>query len=308
MSRGTPPDFMYFAPGASESVRAQLPSSSESEFPPPDENVVEPETYQEMIDGKIVQVAPAESPHADRQFDIAYVLRANVAEGYIGSTELLTRVSRDDNFATDACVRKQGTDAEGHRYLEELSFEVKHTQSEASIKKRARYLLRRGVRRVFAVYVRVENRSGAEQVKAGPVKEWSASQDNWRVLPDDSHIDDPCLCRPLKVRALIEAVEADNAVAHGLINRGNRVVLELQTHSYDQGKSDGYDQGKSDGYDQGNSDGVAQGLRQGVRALCQAFDIALTPERDARLDALDMEELQALLRQLQKHRSWHDER
>ena len=61
-----------------------------TEFPPPDEQVVEPETYQEMIDDQIIQVAPSGPPHADRQFDIAYVLRANVADGYIGSTELLT--------------------------------------------------------------------------------------------------------------------------------------------------------------------------------------------------------------------------
>ena len=334
MSTDTPPDSVYLAPGLSGLAGARWPGVSEPELPPPDQNVVEPETYQEMIDGQIIQVAPSDPPHADCQFDIAYVLRANVADGYVGSTELLTRVSRDNNFATDACIRKQGSDAEGHRHLEELSFEVKHTQSQASLDKRARYLVRRGVRRVFAIHVRTEKRGGAEHVKAGPVVEWSASQDGWKTLKSDSYIKDRCLRRPLKVRALIEAVEADNAVARGLIESGNPVVLELQTHSYDQGydqgKSDGYDQGKSDGYDQGydsgKSDGYDQGesdgydrgtsagmtrgiqvgLRQGIRAFCQALDIALTPARDARLDALDAEGLRTLLRHLRTYRSWDE--
>ena len=302
MSSDTPPGSVYLAPGAGGSAGARLPGASEPEFPPPDQNVVEPETYQEMIDGEIMQVAPSDPPHADCQFDIAYVLRANVADGYVGSTELLTRVSRDNNFATDACIRKQGTDAEGHRHLEELSFEVKHTQSQASLDKRARNLLRRGVRRVFAVHVRAEKRGGGEHVKAGPVVEWSASQDGWKTLKGDSYIKDRCLRRPLKVRALIEAVEADDAVARGLIDKGNRVVLKLQTHSYDQGKSDGYDQGKSDGMTRG----YQAGIRQGIRDFCRAFDIALTPARNARLDALDAESLQTLLRHLHEHLSWDE--
>ncbi|MCG8417808.1 MAG: Uma2 family endonuclease [Proteobacteria bacterium] len=319
MSRDTPHASMILAPGASRPVRVELPGAGKPEFPPPDEHVVEPESDREMIDGQIIQVAPSGPPHADRQFDIAYVLRANVADGYVGSTELLTRVSHDNDFATDACIRKQGTDAEGHRHLEELSFEVKHTQSEASLAKRARYLLRRGVRRVFAIHVRVETRGGAEHVKAGPVAEWSARKDGWKILKGDSHIKDRCLRRPLKVRALIEAVEADNAVARGLIDRGNPIIVELQTHSYDegydqgksegydQGKSEGYDQGKSEGYDQGKSEGVETGIRQGVRALCQVFDIALTQAREARIDTLDADGLQRLLRHLQEHHSWDDE-
>ncbi|MCG8424042.1 MAG: Uma2 family endonuclease [Proteobacteria bacterium] len=327
MSSDTPSRSVYLAPGASSSAAAELPGASQPKFPPPDEHVVEPETYQEMIDGQIIQVAPSGPPHADRQFDIAYVLRANVADGYVGSTELLTRVSHDNDFATDACIRKQGIDADGHRHLEELSFEVKHTQSEASLDRRARYLLERGVRRVFVIHVRVDKRASTELVKAGPVAEWSAREDGWKTLKNASSIRDRCLRRPLKVKALLEAVEADNAVARGLIDKGNPVLQKLQTRSfdrgksqgydqgksdgYDQGKSDGYDQGKSDGYDQGRSDGMARGiqagLRQGIRALCQGLDIALTPAREARIDALDAEGLAALLRQLEKHRSWDNE-
>ena len=264
----------YFAPGA-QGMRVEAPG-----FPPPDQHVVEPETYQEMLDGQVRDLAPADPPHADQQFDLAYVLRAHVADGYVGSTELLTRVSEHNDFATDACIRKTGHDDQGHRFLEELSFEVKHKQSDASLKKRAQYLIDRGVRRVFAIYVYVKD----DLVTAGPVKEWSAKHNRWLLLPGDSHIEDPCLRRPVKVRALLDALEADNAVVRALCDKDNPVVLELKAESYDEGKSDEF--------------------RRVIRAFCQAFDVELTSEQYARLETLDADELQAALKHLQQHRSW----
>ena len=299
MSNRTHSRSMYLVPGARSSARVELPGAPcKVEFPSPDEHLVEPETYQEMIDGQVIQVAPSEPPHADRQFDIAYALRAHVADGYVGSTELLTRVSEHTDFATDACIRKAGTDADGHRYLEELSVEVKHKQSEASLKKRARYLIERGVRRVFAIYVheQIQHHDGPDRtgrVIVGPVKEWSPNDDCWLSLADDSYIEDPCLRTPLKVRALTEAIEADNAVARALIGKGNPVALELKAEIYDQGESDGYNRGKSDG------------LRQAIRVLCQALDIVLTPEHRARLDSFNASELQAIPDRIQKNHSWN---
>ena len=205
----------------------ELPAAER--FPPPDEHLVEPETNQEMIDGRLMRVSPAAPPHADRQVAIGYVLNATVAPDYIASSELLTRVSEDSDFATDVCIRKAGKDAEGHRHLEELSFEIKHTQSESDIKKRARYLTRRGVRRVFAVYVRVKDQGGEEQVIAGPIKEWSVEKDDWNDLADDAVIEDRCLRRPVAVRALLDAFEAHNAVARALIDQDNPVLAERET-------------------------------------------------------------------------------
>ena len=292
MSNGSDSGSMYLAPGASRPDRFELPGAG---APPPDEHVVEPETYREMVDGQVIEVAPAEPPHADCQFDMAYVLRAHVADGYVGSTELLTRVSEHNDFATDACIRKRGTDTDGHRYLEELSFEIKHKQSEASLRKRARYLIERGVRRVFAIYAKASDseassrhRDAGGHVTAGPVKEWSAGDEDWIDLARDSYITDRCLRSPVKVRALIEAVEADNAVARALIDRDNPVIVELKANSYSEGKSDGL-----------------QLTRQAIRALCQALDVALGPAREARLETSDADQLQAVLDQLREHRSWN---
>ncbi|MCG8422073.1 MAG: Uma2 family endonuclease [Proteobacteria bacterium] len=281
MRHPTHPGEIYLAPGADSAHRVEFPGET---FPPPDEHLVEPETDREMIDGQIIQVSPANPPHADRTVDISYVLRAHVAPNYVASADLLTRVSDENDFATDACIRKAGTDAQGHRHLEELSFEVKHTQSESSLKKRARMLIRRGVRRVFAVYVRVEYLDGAEIVKAGPVKEWSRDKNDWEKLDDDYVIKDPCLQQPIAVRSLLDAVQADNAVAQALIDKHNPVIDRLVREESQQA--------------------IREERRQAVRDLCRAFAIELTPERQQRIDSLSPDGLYALRTYLLEHRRW----
>ena len=281
MRHPTHPGEIYLAPGADSAHRVEFPGET---FPPPDEHLVEPETDREMIDGQIIQVSPANPPHADRTVDISYVLRAHVAPNYVASADLLTRVSDENDFATDACIRKAGTDAQGHRHLEELSFEVKYTQSESSLKKRARMLTRRGVRRVFAVYVRVEYLDGAEIVKAGPVKEWSRDKNDWEKLDDDYVIKDPCLQQPIAVRSLLDAVQADNAVAQALIDKHNPVIDRLVREESQQA--------------------IREERRQAVRDLCRAFAIELTPERQQRIDSLSPDGLYALRTYLLEHRRW----
>ena len=287
MRHPTHPGEMYLAPGAEGAPRLEFPTES---FPPPDERLVEPETDREVIDGQIVQVSPANPPHADRTVDISYVLRANVAPNYVASADLLTRVSDENDFATDACIRKAGTDSQGHRYLEELSFEVKHTQSESSLKKRAGMLVRRGVRRVFAVYVRVERRDGVESIKAGPVKEWSRDKNDWQKLDDDSLIKDPCLQQPIPVRSLLDAVQADNAVARALIDKHNPIIAQLV---HDERKE--------------RDQAVRNERQQAVRDLCQLLAIELSPARQQRIDSLDGDGLYALRTYLLEHRRWDEE-
>ncbi|MCG8417970.1 MAG: Uma2 family endonuclease [Proteobacteria bacterium] len=288
MRHPTHSDEMYLAPGAESAHRMDLPGES---FPPPDEHLVEPETDREMIDGQIIQVSPANPPHADRTVDISYVLRANVAPNYVASADLLTRVSDENDFATDACIRKAGTDAQGHRHLEELSFEVKHTQSESSLKKRARMLVRRGVRRVFAVYVRIEYHDGVESVKAGPVKEWSRDKNDWEKLDDDYLIKDPCLRQPIEVRSLLDAVQADNAVARALIDKHNPVIAQREAELIAQE----------------HQRSVRGERQQAVRDLCRVLAIKLTPKRQQRIDSLDPDGLHALRTYLLEHRCWDEE-
>ncbi len=120
----------------------------------------------------IVEQGPGADARADPQCQLAYFVRACVAEGYIASTELLTRSEVGSDFATDVCVRRAGEDPQTHqRYLEELSFEVANTQTLADLRDRAKKLMARGVRRLFAV-----------MVEEGEVREWTRA--GWRWLND----------------------------------------------------------------------------------------------------------------------------
>jgi hypothetical protein len=215
-----PASRMLLAPSASGSAAARLPAREA--FPSVEEHLVTPEvTRDERIRGRAVIAMPANPPHADRQFGLGYVIGAHVKSGYVGSTELLTRVGVGSDFATDVCVRKEGEDPRsGVRYLEELAFEVVNEQSARDIREKAEDLSARGVRRFIAVFV-----------KTGKVCQWSPKQGAWQELALDSMIEDACLERPIRVRALLDTAEADNAVARALVDKGNPVIEALKNES-----------------------------------------------------------------------------
>jgi Putative restriction endonuclease len=183
----------------------------------PDEHLVEPETRWEVIQGARIQASPARPPHADRHFTMDYVLGGHLAAGYVGATDLLTRWSSEDDYATDTSVRRAGLDqATGERHLEEMAFEVAYTQRRAELEARARLLAERGVRRIFAVFV-----------KDGTVEEWSREAGIWQALIPGTNIEDACLAEPVPVRALLDAAAADEAVARALVARRHPVITEF---------------------------------------------------------------------------------
>jgi len=198
---------------------------------------VEPETRDERIRGRAVLAMPAHPPHADRQFELSYALRGSIKPGYVGSTELLTRAGPGSDFATDACIRKAGTDpATGTRYLEELAFEVVNEQSARDVREKAEDLTARGVRHVIAIFV-----------KTGKVCAWSNERHAWADLDLDGTLEDECLSRPIRVRALLDAAEADKAVAQALVEKHNPVIEDLKAETFAEGRREGRDQGVVEG-------------------------------------------------------------
>jgi hypothetical protein len=196
----------------------------------PDEHLVEPETRWEVVQGARMQASPARPPHADRHFTIDYVLGASLASGYVGATDLLTRWSSDNDYATDTSVRRAGIDdTTGERYLEEMAFEVAYAQRRGDLEGRARLLSRRGVRRIFAVFV-----------KEGTVEEWSRATETWQVLGAGGIIEDRCLSAPIAVRALLDAAAADESVARALVARQHPVIEEYAQTRYHRGAVDAY--------------------------------------------------------------------
>jgi hypothetical protein len=301
MDRPNPIDMVYLAPGASTASHAlQLPGAMQRAEFPVDDRAVEPETGTEMIRGQVRKALPAEPPHADRQCDIAYVIRSDVAPGYAASTELLTRVDDEADFATDACIRKIGRDpGTGSRYLEEISFEVKHKQSNADITARARKLIRRGVRRVFAIHVR-EDEQGV--LHAGPVREWLASEDCWLELHPEAEIVDRCLVQPVKVQALINATEANNQVARALLAQDNPVLAEARRNALEAQK-----RALTEAHArelEARDERERQRLRRATLEICDLLAIEVTTRLRALMDAMTSDELDRLRGAIIVQRRW----
>jgi hypothetical protein len=287
-------------PRSGPGAALRLPPAAEP--PPIDERLVRPETREQIVRGRRVLALPANPAHGDRHFELDYIIRAHVKEGYVGSTDLLTRSAERSDFATDTCVRRAGLDPRTDtRYLEELAFEVVNEQSLRDITEQAEDLTARGVRRVVAIFV-----------KKGEVCEWSAKKGGWSKLDPEGELSDPTLARPLRVRDLLDAAEADNAVARALLAKNNPVLTEVAIESHKaglaEGKKKGLAEGKKKGLAEGEKKGLAegekQGLRRGIEVACDLLGIELTEERRARLIGLDASGLEALLAQIRAQRRW----
>jgi hypothetical protein len=222
------PAYSLKAPGASG---RSLHLPGRGPFPPVDEHLVEPEvTRDEIIDGRRVVAFPAEAPHADQHDRLQYVLHAHAAPGYVAAVDLLTRFDQKSDFASDACVRREGVDPQtGKRHLEELAFEVVSEQKEQVVSEKAPRMHRRGVRRIFAIFL-----------KSRQICEWfPEGQGSWRPLGLASEIEDSCLAKPLAVAALLDAAAADDAVVAALAAKDNPELRRMNAAARSEGKAEG---------------------------------------------------------------------
>jgi hypothetical protein len=187
----------------------------------------------EYLDGIEMFAAPSDEGHATHHCDLAYVLRAHVVPAYRGAVDMLTRTEEATDFAPDASIFPNDPDTEtGGRQLEELAFEITDKQRLSVPTRKARELIRRGVRRVFCL-----------RLPQGRVLEWSRETDGWTPLPEDAVIEDPVLVRPLPVRALVDAAASDDAVARALLDRRVPVIEHAMKLREQQGIEQGIEQG-----------------------------------------------------------------
>ena len=198
---------------------------------------------------------PALPDHGDEHSELDFVVRGLVAPGYQVSTDLLTRVGGDSDFASDSSVRKKGTDpATGTRYLEEIAFEVVSTQSERDVAEKADEMHGRGVRRLFAIFVKGPRR----------VCEWSPKSRRWIPLDAGTRIEDPCLVTPLAVSALLNAALADNAVVEALKAKRNPEILKLEAAAEAKGEA------------RGEAKGEVRGTAEAVLMVLEARGLAVS--------------------------------
>jgi len=229
-------------------------------------------TRDEIIAGRRVVAFPAEAPHGDKQVDLDSLLRFHVAPGYIASADLITRFAVDSDFASDSCVRREGIDpATGRRYLEEIAFEVVSTQTERKVVEKAEVMHRRGVRRIFGIWVKGRRR----------VCEWSAESRSWRLLDEGSHIEDPCLATPLPVKALLDAALVPRAVVRALEIQGEPAIQELKAAAEARGEARA----------------KARGIAGSILDVLEARGVAVSPaQREEILGCADVDRSKRRLR------------
>ncbi len=261
------PAYTLAAPGESVAHSYSMPGARH--FPRVDEHLVEPETRQEMVRGKLVASPPAKEPHAEHHSRLSAEVEVAAAPDYVVASDLLTRVGEDSNFATDVCIRRAGIDpATGSRYLEELGFEVVGEQTRRDVTERAQELSERGVRRVIAIFV-----------KSKTVEEWQADTRSWRVLDPEGVIEDPVLASPLEIRALLEPGALKDALARALHRQGNPQLLRYVVEAKREGKREGEVFGRREGK-----------REQLERQLAHRFG-PLPPPAHERLAGADIEQL-----------------
>ena len=231
------------------------------ELPPIDERLVVPETPYEMEDGKLVYVAPADPPHAEHHTTLATLLNMHAAPSFRVAVDMLTRTSKVDDIAPDASVFPRAPDPRtGGRQLEHLAFEVVSTQRLGHAGKRARKLLDRGVRRVFAI-----------DVEPGRVFEWSRELDSWSILDRNGAITDPALAVPLPIAALLRVIATDNAVARALLAKRNEVIEDFGREREDLGHA------------RGVAEGLSRGQAEAVLSVLAARGIAVQEDQRAQI-------------------------
>ena len=288
-SKRPPAERTLVAPPAGSAAAVHFPAA---ELPPPyiDERLVEPETREEMIDGRLLHTLPAHPEHADQHTELDRVVGTCATPGYTVSTDLLTRVDVGSDFATDTCIRRSGIDPRtGGRYLEEVAFEVVNTQTRPDMVERAQKLMKCGVRRIFAIFV-----------KKSEIGEWSSERKCFDILDPDDTIEDRTLVRPISVRALLDAAEADKAISHALEAKGNPVITEIRAEGHAEGRAEGH----AEGHAEGRAEGRAEGLVKGIETACALLGIPLGPRERQRLDGMDAHARATLLDTLQRERRW----
>ncbi len=204
-----------------------------------------------MIDGEVMQTFPAELPHAVQNGDLDYLLRGHLIPGYRVATDLVTRHDQRNDFASDSAVVREGTDPDtGSRYREELAFEVVSKQTKASVTRKAPTMIKRGVHRVFAVFVK--ERQVAEWVPDVGKK----AKGSWVELAGDASISHPSLAEPVPVAAILDAALADDAVARALATKGNPVIRGIRAEGKIEGRVEGKIEGKAEGKIEGKAEAI----------------------------------------------------
>ena len=259
------------APSTRTARGGRPPTGRRSTLPAVDERLVMPDTRYEIIDGKVEYVAPADEPHGTRHSKISALLEMYAARDHDVASDMLTRTSATGDMAPDASVFPAARDRRtGGRQLEALAFEVVSTETLGHAGTKARRLVERGVRRVFAIDV--------ERKRA---LEWSRATDAWEILAPDGAIEDRALALALPLRPLVEAAKADDAVAQALLAKKNPILEQ----ALDGARLEGESRGKRAGKREGKREGKVEGKIAALLAILATRGIDVSRKAEKRIRA-----------------------
>ncbi|MEI7895322.1 MAG: hypothetical protein WCI05_19655, partial [Myxococcales bacterium] len=106
-------------------------------------------------------------------------------------------------------------------------------------------------------------------------------------------IEDPtCFVRPLGLKALLEAADADREVALALLAKRTPVLMERIR------------KGEIRGEKRGKKEGRREGLVEAITWYCEFLGIELSQERRTALQRADETALRAWVDHLKTHRQW----
>jgi Uma2 family endonuclease len=232
-------------------------SRAGSRLPPVDAHLMAADSGYEVIEGRLVPVAPADEPHGDRHSKVNALLEAFVTESYNVACDMLTRTSETSDVAPDASVYPIARDPDtGGRRLEVLAFQVVATETLTHAAKKAALPVERGVKRVFAL-----------DVARKRVLEWSRDTESRQLLPDRSAIEDEIFIAPLPVEVLVGAAKADDAMAAALLAKRNPVLVASEARARAEGHERACDQ-----------------VRAALLAFLETRGLDVTPEQRRRID------------------------
>jgi hypothetical protein len=128
---------------------------------------------------------------------------------FVTAIDMLTRTSELNDFAPDASVFPRARHpVTGGRQLEHVAFEIASSETLADCGVKARELVRRGVRRVFAIDIDPGPLNDDGEPLGDPVSirchEWARELDGWHPLDPDTVIADRVFAVPLPVAALTD--------------------------------------------------------------------------------------------------------
>lgn len=193
------------------------PTNDDSELPHVDERLARPGVWEEVRDGVVYELTPADEKHGDAHHHVASVVGAIVRDEYKVSIDRLTRTGKRTDFAPDVSIYPREKTADGHSKMAEIAIEVADSQSRADVRWKAEKLVERGCRRVFLV-----------DVTAFVVCEYDHAANDWQELAPDMIIEDPIFLTPVTAMQMIDQVRHDSLVIDAYRVAGSPALREFE--------------------------------------------------------------------------------